>query len=138
MSKKCTECGHRMSDYATVCPNCGCPVEEVVETKSAEKEPAAPVADAPEAEAFLARYARAILIGGRVLAVVLAIAAVVCCIIGCIVESFSIGGWIVCIIAGLAGAVILFYTALFLSKLIWARIMLRVNISNNLKRILLK
>lgn len=58
----------------------------------------------------------------------------VCCIIGCIVESFSIGGWIACIIAGLAGAVILFYTANFLSKLIWARIMLRVNISNNLKR----
>ena len=26
---KCTECGKEMSDKATVCPNCGCPIEEI-------------------------------------------------------------------------------------------------------------
>ena len=26
---KCTECGKEMSDKASVCPNCGCPIEEI-------------------------------------------------------------------------------------------------------------
>ena len=25
---KCTECGHDVSDKASVCPNCGCPIEK--------------------------------------------------------------------------------------------------------------
>ena len=25
---KCKECGHDVSDKASVCPNCGCPVTE--------------------------------------------------------------------------------------------------------------
>ena len=28
---KCTECGKDMSDKANVCPNCGCPIEEIRE-----------------------------------------------------------------------------------------------------------
>ena len=26
---KCTECGKEMSDKASVCPNCGCPIEDI-------------------------------------------------------------------------------------------------------------
>lgn len=26
---KCTECGKEISDKATVCPNCGCPVNVI-------------------------------------------------------------------------------------------------------------
>jgi TPR repeat protein len=26
---KCPECGHKVSSFAKVCPNCGCPIEEV-------------------------------------------------------------------------------------------------------------
>lgn len=26
---KCTECGKEMSDRAAVCPNCGCPIEDI-------------------------------------------------------------------------------------------------------------
>lgn len=26
---KCTECGKEISDRASICPNCGCPVEAV-------------------------------------------------------------------------------------------------------------
>ena len=28
---KCTECGKEMSDRAAVCPNCGCPIEDIRE-----------------------------------------------------------------------------------------------------------
>ena len=26
---KCTECGHEVSDKASMCPNCGCPIESL-------------------------------------------------------------------------------------------------------------
>jgi len=27
---KCTECGHMVSDKANTCPECGCPVSEIL------------------------------------------------------------------------------------------------------------
>ena len=30
---KCTECGKEFSDKANACPNCGCPISEIIETK---------------------------------------------------------------------------------------------------------
>lgn len=27
---KCTECGKEFSDKAAACPNCGCPIQEIV------------------------------------------------------------------------------------------------------------
>ncbi|MGO5292919.1 zinc-ribbon domain-containing protein [Porcincola sp. LCP21S3_C12] len=27
---KCTECGHTVSDKANACPECGCPVSEIL------------------------------------------------------------------------------------------------------------
>ena len=29
----CSECGHKVSDKATACPECGCPVSEMIHTK---------------------------------------------------------------------------------------------------------
>lgn len=29
----CTECGHKVSDKASVCPECGCPVKEMLNTQ---------------------------------------------------------------------------------------------------------
>lgn len=34
---KCKECGHMVSDKAKACPNCGCPVSEMMESPVAEK-----------------------------------------------------------------------------------------------------
>lgn len=36
---KCKECGHEISDKASVCPNCGYPVEQLKETHIAAKKP---------------------------------------------------------------------------------------------------
>lgn len=30
---KCTECGHMVSDKASMCPNCGCPIESLSEAQ---------------------------------------------------------------------------------------------------------
>ena len=41
---KCTECGKEISDKATACPHCGCPMTEILsatkENKKEEKEKA--------------------------------------------------------------------------------------------------
>ena len=34
---KCSECGCEVSDKATACPNCGCPIEKTITTKKDEK-----------------------------------------------------------------------------------------------------
>lgn len=33
---KCTECGKEISDKATSCPNCGCPIESKIKNKNSE------------------------------------------------------------------------------------------------------
>ena len=36
---KCTECGKEISDKATACPHCGCPMTEILSaTKESKKE----------------------------------------------------------------------------------------------------
>ena len=37
---KCSECGHEVSDRASACPNCGCPIGNVgiIQERTQEKE----------------------------------------------------------------------------------------------------
>ena len=141
MSKSCKECGHPLDDNAQECPLCGCPVE---------KESTSAVVDTDllnegkntEAESTIRDYAELILKWGNILAIFNFLLVTIYCVInGVITININNGAeavGIILIILAVGIGYLAYLGTKFLAKLIWAVIMLFVNISTTLKRIELK
>ena len=139
MSKVCKECGHQMDDNVQVCPNCGCPVENASASAFMDKD-VLNQGKSTEAESTISDLADSILKWGNIAAKIVPIFAFINSIVSSIIlfDSNSIMGGIFAIIMGVVGAVLYFYIIKIVAKLIWATIMLFVNISTTLKRIEIK
>lgn len=139
MSKVCKECGHQMDDNVQVCPNCGCPVENASASAFMDKD-VLNQGKSTEAESTISDLADSILKWGDIAAKIVPIFAFINSIVSSIslFYSNSIMGGIFVIILGVVGAVLSFYIIKIVAKLIWATIMLFVNISTTLKRIEIK
>ena len=150
MSKTCKECGHQMDDNAQACPHCGCPAENAsecpVENTSASDYMDTDVLNeckSTEAESTIKDYADAILKWGRILAICGGILNFLYVLINGIVmmandEYGGTGMSIFYTILSPISGILTFIITKFIAKLIWATIMLFVNISTTLKRIEIK
>ena len=136
MSKVCKECGHQMDDNVQACPNCGCPVENASASAFVNKD-VLNQGKSTEAESIISDLAVSILKWGDIAAKIVPIFAIFNSIVSSIGLFYggSILGGIFVIIAGVVGAVLCYYIIKIAAKLIWATIMLFVNISTTLKRI---
>lgn len=139
MPKVCKECGHQMDDNVQVCPNCGCPVENA-SASCLTDEDVLNQGKSTDAESIISDLADSILKWGDIAAKIVPIFAFINSIISSIslFYSNSIMGGIFVIILGVVGAVLYYYIIKIVAKLIWATIMLFVNISTTLKRIEIK
>ena len=136
MSKVCKECGHQMDDNVQVCPNCGCPVENASASTFMNGN-VLNQGKSTEAESVISNYADSILKWGNVLAILLPIYYIFIAIINsCLLKNYAAMAATIC--SGLISAILSYFLAKFVAKLIWASIMLFVNISTTLKRIEIK
>ena len=139
MSKVCKECGHQMDDDVQVCPNCGYPMENAKASVFMEEE-VLNEGKSTEAESTISELADGILKWGNILAIFLPLLSIIKTLINS-VSLFSNGyegTAIITIIISIAFAVLSYYIIKCIAKLIWATIMLFVNISTTLKRIEIK
>lgn len=128
-----------MDDNLQVCPNCGCPVENVIAPAVVDSD-VLNQGKSTEAESTISDLADSILKWGDILAIIIPIFTFINSIVSSIglFYSGSIMGGVFMIIAGIVGAILYYFVVKFVSKLIWATIMLFVNISTTLKRIEIK
>ena len=115
-----------MDDNVQVCPNCGNPMQEENISANMDKEVLAQGAST-KAESTISSYANAILIFGRIAAVCVGIVSFFLMINSAVEADAIILAFIIPFIMALS----IWWT----SKLLWAAIMLFVNISTTLKRI---
>lgn len=140
-SKTCKECGHPLDDYAQICPNCGCPTENASASAFMD-DTVLNEGKSTEAESTISDLATSILKWGNILAVLVPILI----LIGTAINSISafsysnhnVPAGIITIISGIVGAFIYGFIIKIVAKLIWATLMLFVNISTTLKRIEIK
>ena len=140
-SKTCKECGHSLDDYAQICPNCGCPTENASASAFMD-DTVLNEGKSTEAESTISDLATSILKWGNILAVLVPILI----LIGTAINSISafsysnhnVPAGIITIISGIVGAFIYGFIIKIVAKLIWATLMLFVNISTTLKRIEIK
>lgn len=136
MSKVCKECGHQMDDNVQVCPNCGCPVENASASAFMNGN-VLNQGKSTEAESVISNYAESILKWGNVLAILLPIYYIFIAIINsCFLKDYAAIATTIC--SGILSAILSYFLVKFAAKLIWASIMLFVNISTTLKRIEIK
>lgn len=139
MSKVCKECGHQMDDNVQVCPNCGCPVENASASAFMDKD-VLNQGKSTEAESTISDLADSILKWGNILAVI----ASICTIIGSVIGAVALftnkaeAAGVIEIVMGVLNAIVYYFVVKIVAKLIWATIMLFVNISTTLKRIEIK
>ena len=144
MSKTCKECGCQMDDNAQACPQCGCPAENA----SASAYMDADVLNegkSTEAESTIKDYADAILKWGNILAIINFVLAIIYGVGSCglylATNHFGYGELCICFFVVVLFIFLGFLSYIitkFIAKLIWAIIMLFVNISTTLKRIEIK
>lgn len=142
--KECKKCGHQIDEHAIVCPWCGynertgespntakgeSNQRRTTESKSKQDETVLYKGKSTEAESMITDYAESIRSWGQILAWV----ALIFVFIGSIVAGGSSDAPGLMLV-GIIVAVINFVIILFITKLIWASIMLFVNISTTLKR----
>ena len=140
MSETCKECGYEVHDGAQVCPNCGSPMGEESVSDYMDDEVLAQ-GMSTDAESTISIYAKIILYWGRFVAVVIGIGTLILMIatmrdtidhVHNDVAKFFLGLW------AFVFPVILGLIIWGLAKLLWAAIMIYVNISTTLKRIEIK
>ena len=136
MSKVCKECGHQIDDNVQVCPNCGCPVENASASVFMNSN-VLNQGKSTEAESVISNYAESILKWGNVLAILLPIYYIITAIINCCLLKDS-AAMAALISSEILSAILSFSLVKIVAKLIWASIMLFVNISTTLKRIEIK
>ncbi len=142
MSKTCKECGCQMEDNAQVCPQCGCPAEDAKVSAFMDAD-VLNEGKSTEAESTIIDYAYSILKWGNILAIFNLIIAIIygvgfgafiICDVGSTGAYIGVFVIIICVVFGFLSYII----TKFIAKLIWASIMLFVNISTTLKRIEIK
>lgn len=136
MSKVCKECGHQIDDNVQVCPNCGCPVENASASVFMNSN-VLNQGKSTEAESVISNYAESILKWGNVLAILLPIYYIITAIINCCLLKDD-AAMAALISSEILSAILSFSLVKIVAKLIWASIMLFVNISTTLKRIEIK
>lgn len=132
MSKVCKECGHQIDDNVQVCPNCGCPVENASASVFMNSN-VLNQGKSTEAESVISNYAESILKWGNVLAILLPIYYIITAIINCCLLKDD-AAMAALISSEILSAILSFSLVKIVAKLIWASIMLFVNISTTLKR----
>ena len=136
----CPECGCQINENTTECPLCGCPINSTSVDEELLNE-----GKSTEAESTIRDYANTILKWGNYLAIFNFIMTVIYGVGSCgLYLMTNYFGYtelficsivvVVCIILGFLSYII----TKFIAKLIWASIMLFVNISTTLKRIEIK
>lgn len=120
-----------MDDNSTVCPKCGCPIKNVTVKEDVLNE-----GKGTEAESVISDYANNILSWSRIIATIACVGQMIMSIVGVVSISEEEGaGAFLMFFLGLFLALVYFFIIQFVAKLIWAGLMLFVNISTNLKRI---
>lgn len=122
-----------MDDNSTVCPKCGCPIKNVTVKEDVLNE-----GKGTEAESVISDYANNILSWSHIIAIIACVGQIIRVCVGAASLSNIEGGEdpvILMLILGLFQAFLYFLIIKFVAKLIWAGLMLFVNISTNLKRI---
>ncbi len=116
----------------TVCPKCGCPVKNVTVNEDVLNQ-----GKGTEAETVISNYAKSILKWGDIIAFIACIAQFINTFVGMAALSGmeGSGAFYGVFFLGLLQAVLYLLVIKFIAKLLWAALMLFVNISTNLKRI---
>ena len=132
----CPECGCQINENTTECPSCGCPINSTSVDEDLLNE-----GKSTEAESTIRDYANTILKWGNILAVIILVAQLIiftsiffCAIAANTNVGYGFFTWII----GSLCAVLEYFITKFFVTLIWASIMLFVNISTTLKRIEIK
>ncbi len=136
MSKVCKECGHQLNDYVEVCPNCGCPIEKEVASASVDND-VLNHGKSTEAESIVTDAAESVKTWINVLAYATLIIGIIAMIAGTAVLADGEGAGIVILGYGIV-SISSFLIMKLRANLIWAIIMLFVNMSTTLKRIEIK
>lgn len=124
-----------MEDNTRVCPQCGCPAEDACTSANMDAD-VLNKGKSTEAEATITHYAEIVLVVGIFMAVIAAMMSIGWAFAAVTHLPDDLG--LIVFIMGLAAAVFSCLIILWTAKLIWAVIMLFVNISTTLKRIEIK
>lgn len=121
-----------MDDNMKVCPKCGCPVKNVTVNEGVLSQ-----GKGTEAETVIFNYANRILKWGDVIGFIACVGQLINTFVGmaALSEMGGTGAFFWAFFLGMFQAVLYLLVIKFVAKLLWAALMLFVNISTNLKRI---
>ena len=139
MSKTCKECGRQVDDNAQACPNCGNPMEEESVSAYMDEDVLAQ-GISTDAELTISSYANVILKFGYIVAVIASIISLISVVINFYFTYHFYGNTARSFFHLLLFVipVIIYFLIKWVAKLMWATIMIFVNISTTLKRIEIK